>query len=180
MADWLSRLIEGYSAGTGVKIIGDPSGAADDADAAIALKGLAAGSARQSDGLALAAADGDPLPDTLRVIAVVKHASAPTAGGTHNLYVGAQAKGPTTARWPGGLTGSDAAYTLTSNRPRFIGSLVMPSTTDVQVAEFVVRTPGRLLAFVWENAASTAIENETATPYGLIIVPLTWRHSEVA
>lgn len=69
-------------------------------------------------------------PSRFAFIAVVEHASAPTAGGTVDLWWAPSISGTSATANVGGVSGSDAAYTAAgTSQMQYIGSLTVKATT---------------------------------------------------
>jgi hypothetical protein len=110
---------------------------------------------------------------------VAETGTAPTAG-SHDIYF-AQSRNNTD--WPGGVTGSDAAYTLGSNDAYLrqigtpAGSLFVTNDANSVLRQnpYVFRPISRYIAPIWDNNSGQALRNEaTATNNDsrVILVPL--------
>lgn len=132
----------------------------------LSLDALAAGSARMG-----ASADlGADWEEEHVLVVVIESGTAPTAGGTVDVYLAGSFDGST---WPAGVTGSDAAWPADGNEDEWAKQLGLPAcqlvaTNDgntVQVQQpVVVIPPCRYVAPVVDNNWDQAIRDEaTAT-----------------
>lgn len=142
----------------------------------LSFDALAAGSARIG-----AVADlGTPFEDEYLVMLIIESGTAPTAGGTVDLYL---ACSDSTSRYPGGLTGSDAAWPGDGDEDQWAKQLGPPvvqlvATNDgntVQIQNAVIWRPaGRYVVPVVDNNMDQAVRDEaTATDNDsrIILVP---------
>lgn len=128
----------------------------------LTFEALAAGSARAGaeDDL------GATIPPRIKVELRIETGTAPTAGGTVDLYF---AWGDDGTTYPGGVTGSDAAWPSDGNEDEhnkqleYVGSLVATNDgTTVQVAgPWIVECKGRYLVPVVDNNMDQAVRDET-------------------
>ena len=142
----------------------------------LTFEALASGAARMG-----AVADlGTPAEDEYLVMLIIETGTAPTAGGTVDLYLGCS---DSTARYPGGLTGSDAAWPGDGDEDQWAKQLGPPvvqlvATNDgntVQIQNAVIWRPsGRYVIPVVDNNMDQAVRDEaTATDNDsrVILVP---------
>ena len=144
----------------------------------LTFEALAAGSARMG-----ASADLGALWDQLYfLMLIIESGTAPTAGGTVDLYMACSRDGTT---FPGGVTGSDGAWPSDGNEDEWAKqldgnfALSLKATNDgnvVQVqAPILWRPSGRFVAPVVDNNMDQAIRDEvTATNNDsrVILIPL--------
>lgn len=148
-----------------------PSGAGEadwgvkEADASIDLTGLSSGAARQSSSATL------PTNQDLEweVWLILEFATVPVSGETVDLYMGSS---PASGVWPGGMSGSDAAYSGTAadslddslKQLDYVGSMVCTSdaTATVQIQKVgVIPAPTMAeLAFVVDNNTSDNMHSD--------------------
>lgn len=144
---------------------------------ALSLDALAAGSARMG-----AEADlGADLPEFLLVELYVETGTAPTAGGTVEAYLAGSRDG---TNYPGGVTGSDAAWPSDGNEDEWALQLGQPAaqlkaTNDGNVVQMQQPTrippPGRYIAPVIDNNLSQAFRDEATASNngsGLVVTPV--------
>lgn len=135
----------------------------------LSFDALASGSGRMG-----ASADlGATFPEYISIQLIVESGTAPTAGGTVDLYL---AWSDDNSTWPAGVSGSDAAWPGDGNEDEWakqlgapVTSLVATNDTDtVQVQNaVVVKTHGRYVTPVVDNNMDQAIRDEaTATNNG--------------
>ena len=137
----------------------------------IDLTSLAAAAARQSDQVDL----GATRADRYHVMAALEYATAPAAGEVVAFYWAASPNGTAATANPGGVSGSDAAYTGTSGdtlansikQLELIGTFVLTvdATTTVQIADVGTFSPteryGTLVVYnlsAADNLHSDAVE----------------------
>lgn len=145
--------------------------------ATLTFEGLAAGSARMGAEVDLGAAwDQD-----YYVQLIIESGTAPTAGGTVDLYLASSYDGST---WPAGITGADGAWPSDGNEDEWARQLGPPvcslvATADgntIQVQQPVLwRPPGRYVVPVVDNNMDQAVRDEvTATDNDsrVILVPV--------
>lgn len=128
----------------------------------ITFEALAAGSARMGaeDDL------GATLPPRYKVELRIESGTAPTAGGTYDLFL---AWGDDGTTYPGGVSGSDGAWPADGNEDEwvkqleYVGSLVVTNdgnTVQVQ-APWIVYPKSRYVVPVVDNNTDQAIRDET-------------------
>lgn len=134
----------------------------------IDLTSLASTAARQSEKIDLQReATNTRVARLYRVSMSIEFAVAPASGELVDLYVGFSHSGTAATGNPGGLSGSDAAYTGTAGdtlddslkQLRYVGSLIATSdaTTVVQIQQVGFFVPeGRYAMFVVDNNTSQA------------------------
>lgn len=149
----------------------------------IDLTSLAAAAARQSAKVDLAVS-GALLAPLYAVILVVEFDVAPTSGDNVDLYVGFSPSATAATANPGGLTGSDGAYTGTAGdslddslkQLTFLGALIATSDAAAVVEPhslgFLIPTE-RYASFVVDNNADQAFEGD-AIEMAIRLVP--WTH----
>lgn len=142
----------------------------------ISLDALAAGSGRMS----VEADLGADLPEYLLCIPVVETGTAPTAGGTVEMYLAFSHDG---TNYPSGVTGADAAWPSDGNEDEWSPQLGFPvgvliATNDGTVIQQqqaqLVPVLGRYIAAVVDNNLSQAFRDETTASdngSGLIVYP---------
>lgn len=132
----------------------------------LSFDALASGSGRMGASADLGSQwDGEHLLE-----AIIESGTAPTAGGTIDVYLVWSRDGST---WPGGVSGSDGAWPADGNEDEWALQLGPPSiqvvaTNDGTVSQVqnpvVVRARARYVAVVVDNNWSQAIRDEaTAT-----------------
>jgi hypothetical protein len=113
-------------------------------------------------------------------IIVVETGTAPTAGNTVDVYLACSHNG---TDWPGGVTGSDAAYTLGTSDQNLrqlgqpITSLIATNNGNTVQRQnaVIIRPTARYVAPVIDNNLGQAIRNETTATDNdsrLILIPL--------
>ncbi len=132
----------------------------------LSLDALASGSARMGASLDL----GAQWDQEYYVQLIIESGSAPTAGGTVDLYLACSNDGTT---WPAGVTGSDGAWPADGNEDEWAAQLGGPvcslvatnDATTVQVQQPVIWRPtGRYVVPVVDNNMDQAVRDEaTAT-----------------
>lgn len=130
--------------------------------ATLTFEALASGSARMSAEVDLGATP----PQRVQVELRIETGTAPTAGGTYDLYAAWSIDG---TNYPGGVSGSDGAWPSDGNEDEwavqldYIGSLVVTNdgTTVQKQAPWVIDVRGRFLAVVVDNNTSQAVRDET-------------------
>lgn len=160
----------------GTAIVWGQSGASGVTNA-LSLNNLAAGTAR----MGVYADLGSQFDMDWMLIIACEPASAPTAGGTLDVYL------PTThslSYWPNEVTGADGAIPADSNEDEHAlqwgapaGSLVATNDSRLQVqASTIWRPSGRYVAPIVDNNLSVGLKND-GTPSDnksrVILVPLT-------
>lgn len=139
-------------------------------DFTLTLSALASAAARQSAKVDLT----DPRARTWAVRVNVQFGSAPTAGGTVEIYWAASSSGTAANENDGQTTGSDAAYSIGADGYKqmiFVGALVVDnvaSNTD-QGATFLFVPPTRYGNLVLVNNTSQALE--TSTDHYVKLIP---------
>lgn len=146
----------------GTAIIWGESGASGVTNT-LTFNGLASGSARMG-----ASADlGAQWDQDFYVQIIVESGTAPTAGGSVDLYLAFSRDGST---WPAGVSGSDGAWPADGNEDEWARQLGMPvctlsATNDgntVQVRNpVIVRPAGRYVVPVVDDNWDQAVRNET-------------------
>ena len=140
----------------------------------IDLDALAAAAARQGAKADLGHSDYSGVTDRramlYAVTLFVEWATDPTTRETADLYMGVSVSGTAATANPGGLTGSDAAYTGTPGSSLaeslkqldFVGSLVATNDDDpaVQVQTFIYAPALRYVMPVVVNNATPAFHND--------------------
>jgi len=128
----------------------------------LTFQALASGSGRMGDAVDLGAS----WDMEYEVRLIIESGTAPTAGGTVNLYM---ACCHDNVNWPGGVSGSDAAWPADGNEDEwakqleFIGSLVATNdgNTVMKQAPWIWRPPARYIAPVVDNNMDQAVRDET-------------------
>jgi hypothetical protein len=129
----------------------------------LSFDALAAGSARMGAKVDL----GEHWDADYLVVLIVESGTAPTAGGTVDLYF---AQSHDNSTWPAGVTGSDGAWPSDGNQDEWAKQLGLPvaqlvatndgNTTQVQNA-VLFRPLSRYLAPVVDNNLDQAIRDHT-------------------
>ena len=134
--------------------------------ATITLASLASGSARQSAVIDLGANHASEVLIRLRA----KWASAPTTGTLLRLFA---AWCETTSNYPGGCSGSDAAFSDVDDLRNLdeLKPLVADADTDSQVVACSVRVQARYLCLVVYNDATGQALSATGTDLELTVTP---------
>lgn len=142
------------------------------------LTSLAAGAARQSDKFDF----GATRARRYNMMAAIEPASAPAAGEQIDFYLAFSPNGTAANANPGGISGSDSAYTGYSanlddslKQLMFIGSMTMTvqATPTVQIAQIgIILPPERYAALVVDNsmAADNLVAN--AVEMSVLITPI--------
>lgn len=168
-------LPDSFVFGQGTPIIWGEAGAGGVTNT-LTFEALADGSGRMG-----ASADlGATFAQLYRVELRIETGTAPTAGNRLDLYF---ASSYDNSVWPGGVTGSDAAWPADGNEDEwavqleYITSLIATNDADtVQVAPAVIWIPkGRYVVPVVDNNLGQAVRDEaTATNNGsrVILVPI--------
>lgn len=157
---------------------GQPTGT----NATIDLGALATGGvARQSDKLNLGSAN---LDLEYEMMAYIEWHSAPTAGGTVDLYLGWSDNATAGSNNPANLSGVDGVFqgygadtasgTEALKQLDYIGSLVATADADVQVASVGMFSPkAQYCCLVVVNNSSVNIANTDAIETAVTITPIT-------
>lgn len=144
----------------------------------ITCTSLAAGAARQGakSGTFADGTLGNPIE--YRVKLVMQFTAAPTDGKEVEVWLGQSSSGTAGTDNPGGLSGTDAAYTITQRfQLQYAGSLVGSNAIGTgvqQQSEFVVPRLELFLAPVIFNNADQAFD-ATALHTILTITPVFWK-----
>lgn len=97
---------------------------------------------------------------------------APAAGKAIEVY---WASSPDNSKWPGKVTGSDAAYpaTIDDNKKQltWLGALVCHNTTDAQVDTGLLMPLTRYGVIVWVNKTGQTLTN-TAADHIVTLTPV--------
>jgi len=153
---------------------GQPS--ASGVTANLSLNALADGAARMGASVDLGANwDRD-----YALYIVSETGTAPTAGLTHDIYF---AHSRNNTDWPGGVTGSDAAYTLGTSDANLrqigqpAGSLIVTNSANAVLRQnaIIFRPIAQYVAPIWDNNSGQALRNETTATDNdsrIILVPL--------
>ena len=168
------------SAEWGTQIIWGEAGAAGVTNT-LTFEALAAGSGRMG-----AEADlGADHADEYSVILRIESGTAPTAGGTVELYLAWSEDGTT---YPSGVTGSDGAWPSDGNEdewkvqfgpPTVILSATNDGNTVQQQNAVIVRAAGRYVVAVVDNNMSQAVRDEATATNNDSRVILTPRHAGI-
>jgi len=142
----------------------------------LSFDALASGSARMG-----AVADlGAQFEDEYAVILIVESGTAPTAGGTVDLYL---ASTDAQTRYPGGVSGSDGAWPSDGDEDQWARQLGAPVTqliatndaNTIQIQNAVIWRPaGRYVVPVVDNNMDQAVRDETTATDNdsrIILVP---------
>ena len=142
----------------------------------LAVDALAAGSARMGDVADL----GENFDEEYMVFLIVESGTAPTAGGTVDLYLVCT---DDTARYPGGVSGTDGAWPGDGDEDQWAKQLGAPvvqliATNDANTvqaqAPVIWRPAGRYVVPVLDNNMDQAIRDQATASNNLtrvIIVP---------
>lgn len=142
----------------------------------LSFDALAAGSARMGAVKDL----GAQFDEEYMVFLIIKTGTAPTAGGTVDLYLVCT---DDTARYPAKVTGSDGAYTLGTSDANLkqagvpVVSLIATAdaTTVLRQAPVIFRPTGRYVVPIVDNNMDQAIRDETTATDNdsrIIMVPM--------
>ena len=134
--------------------------------ATLTLDSLASGSARQSTVIDLGANHAAEMLVRLRT----KWASAPTSGTLLRLFA---AWCETNSNYPGGCSGSDAAFSDVDDLRNLdeLKPLVADADTDSQVVSCCVRVQARYLILVVYNDATGKALSGTGSDHALTVTP---------
>lgn len=144
----------------------------------IDLTSLAAGAARQSAKIDF----GATRARKYNVIVAIEWATAPTAGETIDFYLAPSPSSTAANANPGGVSGSDSAYSGYSanlddslKQLIFIGSLVatVQATTTVQIAQIgIFQPPERYATIVVDNSSAADNLVADAVEMSILISPI--------
>ena len=143
----------------------------------ITLVSLANAAARQGVKVDL----GDPRAEIFEITLVIELDAAPTSGLTVDLYMASSPDGTAGVANPGGVSGTDAAYTGTAGdsladslkQLDFIGSLICTSdaATVVQQQSFKYSPANRYVSPVVFNQSGQAFEGDDIE-MSIIMIPI--------